>query len=425
MVIAGCFPCLPCLHSWVNLHPCHSAEGSKNVSVVPELLPLTAPDADVKIIAQWALTGDHLTVVDGIKYTDTVRQLKQAVQYAAALSWPSRVLLFADDRLLKDAETVADVGLVNGSKVQVLLRSAHSVLMGAADGTARVTNGRNVKSFVGHAAAVRSACFSADGLSVLTGSEDGHAMLWDAETATRKRILSGHSGGLTSVCFSPGREFVATGSFDQTARIWDLESGVCRQVFYHRGAVLSVAFSPDAKLTVTGTNNRTAKMWDVGSGACLRVLYGHNGTVRSVCFSPDGRWVATGSFDSTVRLWDVETGVCLQKLLGHQRAVVAAAFSPDGRLLVTGSSDATAKVWTLHDQDLGQGGEILPRTLGGQGGTVLSVSFSPEGDSLVTGSSDGAVALWGVCEDNSQGEQPLLMLQDSGEPVWSVSFAPQ
>jgi len=78
-----------------------------------------------------------------------------------------------------------------------------------------------VLRLTGHADGVRSVAWSPDGRTLLTGSRDRTAALWDAATGERIRVLEGHDGGVTSVAFSPDGKRVLSGSQDKTVALWD------------------------------------------------------------------------------------------------------------------------------------------------------------------------------------------------------------
>ncbi|MBA2307540.1 WD40 repeat domain-containing protein, partial [Candidatus Dependentiae bacterium] len=149
--------------------------------------------------------------------------------------------------------------------------------------------------------------FSPDGTTVLTGSFDNTARLWDVKTGQQLHILQGHTEIVNSVAFNPDGTTVLTGSWDNTAILWDVKTGQQLQAFIgHTDLIYSAAYSPDGKTVLTGSNDKTARLWDVKTGQPLHILQGHTEIVNSVAFSPDGTTVITGSKDNTARLWSVD-----------------------------------------------------------------------------------------------------------------------
>ena len=73
-----------------------------------------------------------------------------------------------------------------------------------------------------HAAAVSDARFTPDGRSVITTSDDGDVIVWDARRATATETLSGHAGFVFSPMISPDGTTLYTASLDGTVFIWDL-----------------------------------------------------------------------------------------------------------------------------------------------------------------------------------------------------------
>ena len=101
-----------------------------------------------------------------------------------------------------------------------------------------------------------------------------------------------------AVAFSPDGKTILTGSLDNTARLWDAATGrPLGQPIVHSSAVMSVAFSPDGKTILTGSYDKTARLWDAATGRPLGQPMVHSGRVTSVAFSPDGKTILTGSND--------------------------------------------------------------------------------------------------------------------------------
>ncbi|MBL7808054.1 MAG: caspase family protein [Saprospiraceae bacterium] len=284
-----------------------------------------------------------------------------------------------------------------------------TVLTGSADHTAKLwdLSGRELQTFHGHTSSIRSVAFSPDGKTVLTGSADSTAKLWDL-SGRELRTFVGHTGDIWSVAFSPDGKQVMTGSWDKTAKLWDL-SGRALQTFSGSASTIwSVAFSPDGETVLTGSGDGTVQLWDL-SGKRLRTYSGHTKVVKSVAFSPDGKQVLTGSYDKTARLWSL-SGKTLHTFSGHLSYVNSVTFSPNGKYVLTGSSDNTARLWRLT-------GSYLWAFKGHTNG-VLSVAFSPDGKQVLTGNVDNTARLWAF----SGGQLQTFTGHSSAN--FSVAFSP-
>lgn len=283
-----------------------------------------------------------------------------------------------------------------------------AVPIGNLAGSDSVSVDTSFTSFVGHEGAVWPIAVSPDAESILTGSRDNTARLWNGE-GRQIQIFEGHSDEVTSVAISPDGSLILAGSKDQTAKLWDLQGNQLQTFVGHTREISSVAFSPDGKLILTGSYDGTARLWNL-QGEEVQSFDGHSDWIFSVAFSPDGRYILTGSRDNTARMWDVQ-GREIQSFQGHAGPVWSAVFSPDGQSVLTGSEDATAKLWDL------QGNEI--RTFEGHSSWVLSVAFSPDRTQMMTASRDNTAKLW----DIRTGEITQTYHSDAGE-IRDVEFSP-
>ncbi|PWH17201.1 MAG: hypothetical protein DDG60_02865 [Anaerolineae bacterium] len=283
------------------------------------------------------------------------------------------------------------------------------VVSGSGDGTARVwqaQTGAEVTRMM-HEGGVTSVAFSPDGRYVVSGSSDGTARMWEAQTGAEVARTT-HESGVTSVAFSPDGRYVLSGGDDGTAQVWEAQTGVEVARITHESLVNSVAFSPDGRYVVSGSSDGTARVWEAQTGAEVARMT-HESDVTSVAFSPDGRYVVSGSWDGTVRVWQAQTGAEMARIT-HDGDVWAVAFSPDGRYVVSGCDDYTSRVWEAQT-----GAEVTRMT---HEGPVVSVAFSPDGRYVVSGSGDGTARVWWA----QTGAEVARMTHESG--LTSVAFSP-
>jgi WD40 repeat protein len=278
------------------------------------------------------------------------------------------------------------------------------VLTGSDDRTARLWDARTgePRGFtMTHEYAVLAVGFSPAGNLALTASFGGTARLWDARTGrpmlkpakdgdAHVAIAMRHKDSILTAAFSPDSQSVLTGSRDQTARLWDARTGEpIGEVMVHKHSVVAVAFNPNGKSVVTCSEDGTARLWDAHSGQPIGSPMLHKGPVVAAAFSPNGQVVLTGSYDRTARLWNSNDGAPIGEPMPHRERVRAVAFAPDGGCVLTGGDDHAARLWGVGTGEPA-GSPLEHRD------SVVAVAFTPDGQSVLTASRDRTARLWSI-----------------------------
>lgn len=119
--------------------------------------------------------------------------------------------------------------------------------------------------------------WSPDSLSLISGSVDNTAMVWNVDTGKSQGILSDHKGFVQGVAWDPANKYLATLSTDRTFRIFDVET---RRV---------ISRSSKCLLPVPEESELYGKITRLYHDDTLQTFF------RRLSFSPDGQIIVTPS----------------------------------------------------------------------------------------------------------------------------------
>lgn len=244
--------------------------------------------------------------------------------------------------------------------------SVNAALQNAKLSSSPISKTLNLVVNTGHSDTVNAITFSPDGTLVATAAED--ICLW--ETSTRRPIRRFRAGSkpVTSLCFSSDGNTLASGSEDGTARLWNVRTGRETHKFKtlpskdvppdFEGVVQvnGVALSPDGKQLFVAAGAGSA-LWEIEKNA---VVQRFEGWVCDAAFSADGRKLIYGTLDVRdaathfdVTLCDVTT----LKVLSHQAfeekqfANLRLQFAPDSKTLLISTGEM--RLWDfVADKEL-------------------------------------------------------------------------
>jgi WD40 repeat protein len=297
-----------------------------------------------------------------------------------------------------------------------------TLLTGSSDFSAKLwdtATGKQIGPTLQHHSPIMKLAFAPDGKTVLTASDASEVRLWNASNGEQiGKALShqeGEAGGITALGYLSGK-IALTGGRDSTVRMWDTATGAAvGQPIPVDTPVQALAASPDGKVFVAGLINNTGVLWDTAAkkkiGQPLRHT-GSNGAVGTAVFSADGKLVATSSLDGSARVWDATTGKPLTPPLPFGDLAVHLRFSPDGKRLLTANS-ASARIW-----DTKTGKPLCAPCQFPKGTSGVAVDMS--GAVVLAGNNDTRSAtLWDVATG-----QPLLSPLQLTRPIELVALSP-
>ena len=217
------------------------------------------------------------------------------------------------------------------------------------DGTLRIWNfatGAEQSKYFPMPGWTYSAAWSPDDSTLATTHDNGLLQLRDVRDLASVRELKGHVNRIWYAAFSPDGRSLISGSVDTTARIWDVKTGELQHVLNHKDAVGGVLFSPDGKLAVTSSGNEI-KFWDVGSARNVRTIFTAQ-PVGNFALSDRGRFLVSGSPSGAADVWNLDSGQSVQSL-HHQGDIWGIAFAPDGMSVLTAGKDGVIRLWDVSD----------------------------------------------------------------------------
>jgi WD40 repeat protein len=247
---------------------------------------------------------------------------------------------------------------------------------------------KEVRRFEDPRVDIRGLAFSADGKFIASAS-DFTVGVWEVATGKQVNRLQAHDSVIYSLAFTPSSDGVVSGSDDGTAIVWDLDTMKPRHILSgHYRVAGSVECSPDGKMLATGegypsgygNNEAQIRLWSLADGTLVRQFTGHLHSVHRLAFSPDGTRLASAGYDARFRVWDPATGKRLFQIRGNE-GTRTLAYSPDGKMLVLGTSWGDL---SLVQAENGQKVRDLGTPQGDYRRRVMHAAFSGDGMTVVS-----------------------------------------
>ncbi|XP_028392732.1 protein FAN-like isoform X2 [Dendronephthya gigantea] len=233
------------------------------------------PDSKTIVVGSW----DNNIYIYSVEYgrvTDTVRGHDDAI---SCLCWNDGILVTASwDSTVKVWKFVPECGGKKASSPELLTELDHDTEVNSVD--LHPTN-----------------------TLVVTGTTDGHVLLWNID----KRIIINehevHGSTVHTVAFSPDGQRILSCGADQCIRVLDVQTGTELYLKDLDDEIRCAVW--DGQLVMAGGSSGQLHIWNLLNDQEVQRVEGHQGPIRCVDVSRDGLTVATGGEDNQVILWKI------------------------------------------------------------------------------------------------------------------------
>jgi guanine nucleotide-binding protein G(I)/G(S)/G(T) subunit beta-1 len=175
----------------------------------------------------------------------------------------------------------------------------------------------------GHFGKVYALDWAGDNSTLVSASQDGKLIVWNAFTENKRESISLKSAWVMTCAFEREEQrYVASGGLDNVVSVFDLRNPAlpAYELAGHDGYISSVRWIGERHM-LTASGDSTCALWDTERGIRQQTFTDHAADVMSVATHPTEPHIfATGSCDATVRVWDIRAGCCTRTFTGVGRA---------------------------------------------------------------------------------------------------------
>mmetsp|Transcript_20571 Transcript_20571/g.29836 ORF Transcript_20571/g.29836 Transcript_20571/m.29836 type:complete len:382 (-) Transcript_20571:474-1619(-) len=269
------------------------------------------------------------------------------------------------------------------------------------------------RTLKGHFGKVYAMGWAGDSQSLVSASQDGKLIVWNAQTTNKLNAVPLRSSWVMTCAFEQKKgNLVACGGLDNLCSVYNLnqqpqQSKAMKELAAHDGYLSCCRFIDETRI-LTSSGDSSLILWDITSGEVLKTFLGHKGDVMSLAINPtDSNVFVSGSVDREAKIWDIRSGKCVQTHDGHESDINSVQFFPDGNAFGTGSDDSTCRLFDMRCY-----GEVNRFWNDSIMCGITSVDFSKSGRLLIAGYDDYNVIAWDTL---SSGKQQAFRLNQPHE----------
>ena len=245
--------------------------------------------------------------------------------------------------------------------------------------------------FTGHKGPVYALAAGPRPGTFLSGSGDGHVVLWERDRPDHGELLVNVGQPVFSLHLDVAAERLYIGTDSGSLHVIDLKDSKEIQLLQHQHKGLyAMQPLPHDRLICAGGDGTLAVYQQGERLAHQRTIPLIDGKLRGFAVNSAGTLVAVACGDGTVRVLDTEHFNELHTLQAHEGGALAVAFHPTKPALVSGGKDGHLRLWHIDEHWR----EVLALPAHKSG--IYRIAFNAEGTVCATASRDKSAKCWAV-----------------------------
>ncbi|ODV76658.1 guanine nucleotide-binding protein, beta subunit, partial [Suhomyces tanzawaensis NRRL Y-17324] len=206
----------------------------------------------------------------------------------------------------------------------------------------------------GHHTKVAQVQWSRDSASLLTASQDGNMLLWDAVTGFKRLVIRLNNPWVLTCAIAPAGHLAASGGLDNACTIYRVPSHApytttgYETIFKGHTAYVSACEFVNDVSVLTASGDMSCALWDIHKEAKVRDFHDHLGDVLSLNYGYESGVFISGASDGMAKVWDPRLKGPTRSFAVSQSDVTSLASFPDGNCFVSGSDDGMVRWFDLR-----------------------------------------------------------------------------
>lgn len=292
-------------------------------------------------------------------------------------------------------------------------RDGETLAAATGAGEIRLQAVAGTKTVKAHDGAVLSFAAHPDGVSFLSGGDDGRLVRTTRDGETEE-LLKVPGRWIEVVGAHPSGPFAC--AVGKELRVWAKGANAPAATGAHPSTVTALDFSPDGS-RVTAAHYGGVSVWQVAKPGERPRTLNWKGSHVQVRYSPNGRFLATATQDNAIHVWRLSSGQDMQ-MAGYRTKVRQLVWTADSRWLLSDAADCFV-AWDFS----GKGPEGQPPVeFGfGDGAVMTGIACHPASPFFIGGFENGGVRLGDL-----DGKRELVLREppeEDGKPVRAIAFS--